>query len=242
VTPPARSCRARSSVHVTRGHGPGVRTRHETRLRGVGLYCIIDRDLIGRRSPLRVAEAMIAGGARLIQYRDKTSEPGDVYRVCKRLQPILQRAGVLFIVNDYPDIAVAVEADGVHVGVDDLPVDACRRVVGDEMIVGRSSHSLEEALDGAAQAVDYLALGPIFATSTKPGASAVGTALLGRVRCRVALPLFPIGGITPKNLDAVLEQRPDGVVMVSDVLGAPDIERRVRSLNGRIRRALLRPA
>ena len=83
---------------------------------------------------MAVAKEMIAGGARLIQYRDKVSEPGRVYSVCERLRPVLRRADALFIVNDYPDIAVAVGADGVHVGVDDLPVAACRRVVGDELL------------------------------------------------------------------------------------------------------------
>ena len=179
---------------------------------------------------------MIAGGARLIQYRDKVSEPADVYRACKRLRPVLRKADVLFIVNDYPDIAVAVGADGVHVGVDDLPADACRRVVGDEMIIGRSSHSLDEALAGAAQPVDYLAVGAIFATMTKPEYTVVGLDVLAEVRARVELPLFAIGGITSENLDAVLARGPDGVAIISDILNAPDIARHVRLLLRRIKR------
>lgn len=213
-------------------------TVHEARLRDVGLYCIIDRETIGRRSPVAVAEAMIAGGARLIQYRDKCSEAGHVYRACRRLRPLLKKAGVLFIVNDYPDVAVAVGADGVHLGVADLPVAACRRVVGEAMIVGRSSHSLECALEGARRRIDYLAVGAIFPTGTKPENVVVGLELLKRVRARVKLPLFAIGGITSHNLDQVLELRPDGVAMISDVLNAPDIAGRVRALNRRIRSAL----
>jgi len=209
---------------------------HDARLRGAGLYCIIDRELIGRRSGVTIAEAMIAGGARLIQYRDKVSEPADVYRACKRLRPVLRKADVLFVVNDYPDIALAVGADGVHVGVDDLPADACRRVVGEEMIIGRSSHSLDEALEGAAQPVDYLAVGAIFATMTKPEYTVVGLDLLAEVRARVELPLFAIGGITSENLDAVLARGPDGVAIISDILNAPDIARHVRSLLTRIKR------
>ncbi len=185
---------------------------------------------------------MVAGGARLIQYRDKRSEAGAVYRTCKRLRPVLRKAGVLFIVNDYPDIAVAVGADGVHVGVDDLPVGACRTVVGDEMIVGRSSHSLDEALEGARQHIDYLAVGAVFPTSTKPGCDVGGLDLLRQVRARVTLPLFAIGGITSKNLDEVLEVRPDGVAIISDVLNVPDIARHVRALDRRIRSALGRVA
>jgi thiamine-phosphate pyrophosphorylase len=226
----SRSCRVR------RGHSPAHRAQHEARLRSAGLYCIIDRELLGRRSPVSVAEAMIAGGARLIQYRDKVSEPGDVYRACKRLRPMLKKADVLFVVNDYPDIAVAVGADGVHLGVEDLPVDACRRVVGGEMIVGRSSHSLDAALAGAAQAIDYLAVGAIFATMTKPEYTVVGLDLLAEVRRKVELPLFAIGGITSENLDEVLARGPDGVAIISDVLNAPDIARRVRSLVQRIKR------
>jgi thiamine-phosphate diphosphorylase len=201
----------------------------------VGLYCIIDRESIGRRSPLAVAEAMIAGGARLIQYRDKCSEPGEVFRVCKQLRPLLKRADVLFIVNDYPDIAIAVGADGVHVGVCDLPVAACRKVVGEAMIVGRSSGTLAEALEGARQPVDYLAVGAIFPTATKPEQAVAGLELLAEVRARVTLPLFAIGGITPKNLNDVLRLRPDGVAMIFEVLNAPDVARRVRALNRRIR-------
>jgi thiamine-phosphate pyrophosphorylase len=182
-----------------------------------------------------VAKELIAGGARLIQYRDKVSEPGSVYRVCERLRPVLQRADALFIVNDYPDIAVAVGADGVHVGVDDLPVAACRRVVGDEMIVGRSSHSLDEALEGAAEDIDYLAVGAIFSTSTKREHTVVGVELLRQVRAQVSLPLFAIGGITAANLDEVLAAKPDGVVMISGVLNAADIARHVRALIKRVR-------
>ena len=214
-----------------------ARTQHEARLRAAGLYGIIDRDTIGRRSPVAVAEAMIAGGARLIQYRDKRSEPGTIFRACRRLRPILKKTGVLFIVNDYADIAVAVGADGVHVGVDDLPVAACRKVVGDEMIVGRSSHSLEQALKGAREPIDYLAVGAIFPTGTKPGNAVVGLNLLKQIRAQVTLPLFAIGGITSKNLDEVLEAHPDGVAMISEVLNAPNIARRVRALTKRIRNA-----
>ncbi len=179
----------------------------------------------------------MAGGARLIQYRDKCSAPGAVYRACRRLGPLLKKAGVLFIVNDYADIAVAVGADGVHLGVDDLPVGACRRVVGDAMIVGRSSHSLETALEGARARIDYLAVGAMFPTGTKPENVVAGLRLLRQVRARVTLPLFAIGGITSKNLDKVLELRPDGVAMISDVLNAPDIAGRVRALVRRIRAA-----
>ncbi len=211
---------------------------HEAQLRKAGLYCIIDRELIGRRSPVTIAKQMIAGGARLIQYRDKRSERGDVHRACTRLQPVLRKAGALFIVNDYPDVAVAVGADGVHVGVEDMPVDACRAVVGDEMIVGRSSHSLEEALEGAAQAVDYIAVGAVFSTSTKPEYSVVGPELVRRVRGRVPLPVFAIGGINAQNLDDVLAARPAGVVIASDILRAPSIARHVQSLSRRIRSAL----
>jgi thiamine-phosphate pyrophosphorylase len=211
---------------------------HEARLRKAGLYCIIDRELIGRRGPVTIAEQMIAGGARLIQYRDKRSERGDVYRACTRLRPLLRKAGALFIVNDYPDVAVAVGADGVHVGVDDLPVAACRKVVGDEMIVGRSSHSLEEALEGAAEAVDYIAVGAVFPTSTKPEYGVVGPELVKRVCGRVRLPVFAIGGINAQNLDEVLAARPAGVVIASDILGKPDIARHVQGLIRRIHSAL----
>ncbi|MBN1916949.1 MAG: thiamine phosphate synthase [Verrucomicrobia bacterium] len=235
MTTVCRSCRVR------RGHSPASRTKREADLRlaglrSAGLYCIIDRELIGRRSPIAVAEAMIAGGARLIQYRDKVSEPGDVYRACKRLRPMLRKADVLFVVNDYPDIAVAVGADGVHVGVNDLPVSACRRVVGEEMLIGRSSHSLDEALKGAAQPIDYLAVGAIFATMTKPEYAVVGLDLLAEVRKSVELPLIAIGGITLRNLDEVFARGADGVAIVSDILNASDITHHVRSLMRHIKR------
>lgn len=214
-----------------------MRTAYEAQLRDIGLYGIIDRGTIGRRSPAAIAEAMIAGGVRLVQYRDKNAEPGEVYRTCKRLRPIFKKAGVLFVVNDYPDIAVAVGADGVHLGVGDLPVAACRKVVGEAMIIGRSSSSLDEALEGAREAIDYLAVGAIFPTTTKHKERIGGLELLREVRARVTLPLFAIGGITSKSLDEVFALRPDGVAMISDVLNAPDIARHVRSLNKRIRSA-----
>ncbi len=197
-------------------------------LKNLGLYCIIDKEIIGRKNPLSVAEEMVRGGARLIQYRDKISDDNYLYRVCKRLQNFLQKKGVVFIVNDRVDVAFGVDADGVHLGQEDTPVSQARKLLGTSKIIGKSTHSLQQALTASKQQVDYIAVGSIFPTITKQIGKIVGSELLQKVNSKVNLPVMAIGGINEKNIYKVVRQRPDGVAIVSAILTAKDIANKVR--------------
>ncbi|MBI4003873.1 MAG: thiamine phosphate synthase [Candidatus Omnitrophica bacterium] len=194
------------------------------------LYVIIDRAASGGRDLADVAAASIRGGADVLQFRDKTASARAFMKEAERLLSVARRADVPLIINDRVDIACAVGADGVHLGQDDLPLAAARRVLGPGRQIGRSTHSLEQARDAEAEGADYLGCGPIFQTPTKPDAGSVGTELIGRVMDAVRLPVVCIGGIDRGNLAAVLEAGADRVAVVRAVCAAADPESAAREL------------
>jgi thiamine-phosphate pyrophosphorylase len=169
-------------------------------------------------------------GARLFQYRDKSSSMRDLYRQALQLRQAAAEAGAVFLINDRCDLALAVDADGVHLGQADLPLKLARRVMGPDKLIGISTHrpaEVREATDGGA---DYLGFGPIYATNTKPDHEAVvGLEGLRGIRSLTRLPVFAIGGITPDRIVSVLEAGSDGVAIVSAVGAAPDVSAAVRT-------------
>ncbi|MDP3723342.1 MAG: thiamine phosphate synthase [Candidatus Omnitrophota bacterium] len=186
------------------------------------LYVIIDGAVVGRRDPAEVAAAAIRGGADVIQLRDKAASTRQVLECAQQLLTVTRAGGVPLLINDRVDVAVAAGADGVHVGQDDLPVWAVRRLLGPERIVGKSTHSLEQALAAEQEGVDYLALGPLYPTPTKPDSPAVGLSLLGRVRAGVTKPLVAIGGIDETTVSEVLGAGAACVAVVRAVCAAAD--------------------
>jgi len=190
------------------------------------LYVITDEALSGH-SHREVARAAIAGGAEVIQLRDKTATSRKLFRTGWELARLSRQTGVPFLVNDRVDIALATDADGVHLGQEDLPVPVARELLGAEKIIGCSAATPEEAVEAEQAGADYLGVGPIFeARSTKPDAGApVGLDLLTEIRHRVRLPLIAIGGITRRNARAVIQAGADGVAVISDIVAAPDIRR-----------------
>ena len=188
------------------------------------LYVITDRRWEGGRDPVEVAQAAIRGGATAIQLRYKELPVRELLRVGRRLREVTREHGVLFIVNDRADLALALEADGVHLGQDDLPLPAARRVVGPRLLIGVSVADEGEALRAQREGADYLGVGPIFATATKDDAGApVGLERLRQLRRVSHLPLVAIGGIGPKNAAQVVQAGADGVAVVSAVVGQPDV-------------------
>ena len=165
---------------------------------------------------------LASAGVDLIQLREKEMEAGDLLRVGGPLQDACSSAGIPFILNDRPDVALALGADGVHVGQNDLPVDAVRRVFP-AGIVGLSTHAPAE-VDGTVglAGLDYIAVGPVHETPTKPGRPAAGLDLVRYAAARVELPWFAIGGIDDSNLDSVIEAGARRVVVVRAVTQAPD--------------------
>lgn len=192
-------------------------------LRNIGIYPIVDRQQIGKRSVLSVARQIIDGGAKILQYRDKVSDDGTIFDTCKVLMSLCRKKGVRFIVNDAVDIAVAIDADGVHLGQTDIPVPEARKLLGPDKIIGKSSHNIPEAGRTAKEDIDYLAVGPIFPTTTKPNYRVAGLKLLEWAKANISLPIIAIGGINLKNIGPVVKLKPDGIAVVSAILSAPDL-------------------
>ena len=173
---------------------------------------------------------MAAGGARLIQLRDKLASPRDFYESAVESIAAARRLGVRIIINDRLDIAMAAGADGVHLGQDDLPVEEARRIVGDNWIIGYSTHSVEQALAADFVPVDYIAVGPVFETSTKENPDPViGLDLIREIKSRVSRPLVAIGGITLARASQVIEAGADSLAVISDLYSTASIQDRVRS-------------
>jgi thiamine-phosphate pyrophosphorylase len=195
------------------------------------LYGIVDLGYAAPSALIRVTAEMIEGGIDVIQLRAKGHSEDEVRAWAEMLLPVCREAGVPFIVNDHAAIAAAVGADGVHVGQDDAPMDEVRAVVGDTLLVGRSTHSLDQAAAAAADPrTDCIGFGPLFATPTKPTYPPIGTAEIREVHTRHPdLPIFCIGGIKREHLPALVEAGAKRVVIVSGILQAPDIAAYVRA-------------
>jgi thiamine-phosphate pyrophosphorylase len=186
------------------------------------LYVILDRSVAGGRDLDTILAGALDGGAEMIQLREKTWPSGTLFPVAQRLRARCRAAGVPFIVNDRVDLALAVDADGVHLGQDDLPPAAARALLKPGMILGLSTHSVEQAKAAQAAGADYVAVGSMFPTATKPEFQLVGPALARQVRPVVHVPLIGIGGITPDNVGDVIAAGVDGVAVISAVCAAPD--------------------
>ncbi len=185
------------------------------------LYVILDPSASGERDLVVLADAVLGAGARWIQLRDKAAPTGRLAGLAVRIRERVKAAGGVFIVNDRLDVALAVDADGVHLGQDDLPVQAGRRV-GPDLLLGVSTHTLEEARQAQADGADYVALGSIFPTGSKPSFELVGLETLRLVRPHVTVPLVAIGGITLDRVRAVLAAGADGIAVISAIGLAAD--------------------
>lgn len=206
------------------------------RLLQTDVYPVTCERLSGGRSNLEVLDAVIRGGARMIQLREKELSGRDLYRLALEFREITRRSEVLLIINDRLDIALAVDADGVHLGQDDLPVPAARKLAPD-LILGASTHSLEEALRAQGEGADYVNIGPIFPTNTKAGVKELlGPDAIAEIGPHLSIPFTVMGGINESNIDRVLEKGARRVAMVSAVTMAPDIAGTVKSFRERISR------
>ena len=193
------------------------------------LYAILDAAQLGGRQPAAVAETLLQAGVRLIQYRDKSSSSRKLFMTGLRVAELVKEAGALLIVNDRADVARALNADGVHVGQDDLPVEAARLLLPAGKWVGCSTHTLEQVREADRSSADYIAFGPIFPTRSKAAPDpVVGLQGLGEARKATAKPLVAIGGITLQSARAVIEAGADSVAVISDLLGTSDIAARAR--------------
>lgn len=168
-----------------------------------------------------MSEALEAG-VRFFQYRNKRGTRREIYEISLQLIPLAREAGALFIVNDHADIALAVDADGVHLGQDDLPIEHARNLLGSGKLIGISTHSPDQAKAAEAGGADYIGFGPVFRTSTKDAGPVQGIETISVIRRMVSLPVIAIGGITLANVGEAVRAGADGVAVISAVLSAPD--------------------
>ena len=200
----------------------------------VRLYVIVDRAALGGRDPVRVAEAALRGGADVIQWRDKMASDREFLEVARLLRDLTRKYGTLFVVNDRVEAALLIQADGVHVGHEDLPVQELRSLVGQAMLIGRSTHNLEEAQEAEQAGADYIGVGPIFSTPTKPDYPVVGTQLIQQLRPQIRIPWVAIGGIDLENLPLVLSAGATRVAVVRAVAAASHPEAAARAFKERL--------
>ena len=211
------------------------------RLAQACLYGILDLGYTAAADVERVAERMCAGGVDILQLRAKQLTEHEIEALAARVQPIAAAAGVPFILNDFPELVPSIGADGAHVGQDDLSVADARwragRALAGEVpspLIGKSTHSIEQALAAAAAGADYIGFGPLFPTPTKAGRPAIGLADIARVHSLVSIPIFCIGGIKIENLPTILAAGARRIVIVSGILQAPDIAAYCREAKERL--------
>jgi len=195
-----------------------------------GLYVIIDTSALKERSHFEVASQAIRGGAKIIQLRDKVHSKKELLVIAEKLKILCAEQGVPFIMNDELDVALAVDADGLHVGQDDLPINIARRLLPIDKILGCSARSVEKATMAQSDGADYIAVGAMYPTPSKETSEVVGPEMLKQIRQAVTLPLVAIGGINAGNVSGVLAAGADSVAVISAVLGAEDIEEASRRI------------
>lgn len=188
------------------------------------LYGIVDMGYVRPEDVKQVTSALLQGGVRILQLRAKGVELDAVEALARRMQPLCRAAGAIFVLNDYPEMAARIGADAVHVGQDGGPLEDVRAIVGPDMLIGRSTHSPEQAQAAVAEGADYIGFGPLFPTGTKPGRPAIGLQDIAAVQAQLGdFPMFCIGGINGSTLPAVLAAGARRVVIVSWLLQQADV-------------------
>lgn len=203
------------------------------------LYVILDRGAAGARPLTEVASAALRGGADALQLRDKRASSLQLREEARYLLPLARTAGVPLIINDDPEAVLASGADGVHLGQEDAAIADARRLLGPGRLIGKSTHSLEQATAAHAEGADYIGFGPIFPTPTKPAYTAVGTRLIHAVVSRVPVPVVCIGGIDCSTAGSVIAAGARCLAAVRAVCGADDPADACRALKSSIENLLL---
>lgn len=208
--------------------------RRDKTERMAGLYVILDRQFLLGRDELDIARQAIEGGATVIQLRDKSrydrGRKGELLPIAQTLKELCNQAGVLFVVNDYLDLAMAADADGLHVGQGDLPLPVIRRELPIDKIVGCSVTTVSQATKAQNEGADYIAVGSIFPTTTKEGATVIGVDILKELKRMISSPLIAIGGVNQNNIGEVITAGADAVAVISAVLGEKDVKGAVQKL------------
>ncbi|MFC2066634.1 thiamine phosphate synthase [Chloroflexota bacterium] len=199
-----------------------------------GLYLVIDTQALEGRSHTEVAGQAIRGGAKIIQLRDKVLSTKELLPVAQELRNLCAEHNVLFIINDYLDLALAVDADGLHLGQDDLPVGIARRLLPIDKLIGISVYTVDQATAAQNEGADYIAVNAIYPTASKDHVEVVGLERLRQIKAAVSLPLVAIGGISKDNAAQVMAAGADSAAVISAVLGAEDVEKASRQIAARL--------
>lgn len=206
------------------------------------LYLVTDRGLSRGRSTVDIVRAALAGGVTCVQLREKRASTRDFLAEARAVRALLRGSGVPLVINDRIDVALAVDADGVHLGQTDMPLADARRLVGTSMFIGISAECVEHAIQAERAGADYVGVSPVFATSTKTDtAPALGLSGIAAMRAAVSIPLVGIGGITQANVADVIRAGCDGAAVVSAIVGVPDPMRAATELKTIIDAAKERP-
>jgi thiamine-phosphate pyrophosphorylase len=187
------------------------------------LYLVTDRSLSKGRSTAEIVAAAVAGGVSCIQLREKSCGTREFLNEALALQPLLKSRNIPLIINDRLDIALAIEADGVHLGQSDMPIGMARKIAGASLIIGISAESVDDALRAEQEGADYIGISPVFSTPTKTDiAPPLGLEGVQQIRALVDIPLVGIGGINSDNAESVLAAGADGIAVVSAIVSAAD--------------------
>jgi thiamine-phosphate pyrophosphorylase len=201
------------------------------------LYLVTDRRSAGVNSLSDVVKAAINGGVTIVQYREKNASTVEMVRFAVKLHKITKAKGIPLIINDRIDVALAVDAEGLHVGQEDMPAGNARKIIGPGKLLGVSAKTLKEASSAVKDGADYLGVGDIFGTTSKKDAGEpIGLKMLKEISDSVAIPIVGIGGITKANAGSVIESGADGIAVISAIIGRPDPEKEARELMEIIRK------
>jgi thiamine-phosphate pyrophosphorylase len=195
-----------------------------------GLYAVIDTRFLEGRGHVEVAAEAIEGGARVIQLRDKTMSERELLPIALKLKGLCAEHNLLFIVNDYLDVALAADADGLHLGQDDLPIPVARRLLPIDKIIGCSVTNVDQAIAAQSEGADYIAAGSIYPTNSKEVVEVIGLERLSLIKSEVRLPLVAIGGITQDNVAEVMAAGANSVAVISAILGAESPKEAARQI------------
>lgn len=191
-------------------------------------YAMVDQ--AGGQEPVALARILLDAGVRVMQLRLKSASGRDLLAAARAIATMCRERGAMLIVDDRTDIAMLAGAGGVHLGQEDLPLEAARRLAGSEMIIGISTHSVEQAVAAERGGADYIGFGPIYPGGLRDNVVGKGLDLLREVRAAVRIPIVAIGGITEATMPAVLEAGADACAIITDVVRAPDIAAKVRTI------------
>ena len=199
------------------------------------LYVITESAISRGRSNEFVVKEAIKGGAKIIQLREKQWDKNKIKKEAIKLLKICRKNNVLFIVNDYVDVALEIGADGVHLGQSDMPISEARKICGNKLIIGLSTHSVEQAVKADKEDADYITIGPIFKTRAKD--YTIGTEIIKEILKKIKKPLIAIGGINKNKINKVLNNGVRSVAVISAVVSAEDVEEAARELSQKIKNA-----